>query len=345
LKFFGKSTKEKRKIVEGFKGCFLCLQAGHRKDDCDAPRKARDCRYCSGKHHTWLHVEDEATPNGESAGKNHSKLVVSYNCQTVDASRAIPVETAILTQTGMIAIDDENEFLPVNVLFDSGANSNAMSSKLAKKLGLNLTKKAPYSVAVAGGKTHNYQAASAEIVLANMDLSNKRKMSVKVYGSPVGSIEPTNWSECKDQWEHLRHLQVAPPVEGGVDVLIGMQDADAFETSTPSIVGKPGEPVAKFTCLGWTIAGRTRRNPVPADVVNLSSAIAMSVAEEYKEELISQGSQQFIVEPQAMNTPATMSLTKKDFDRKNENSSCEREGKQKSRRNGGFQGLPPEVWS
>ena len=61
----------------------------------------------------------------------------------------------------------------------------------------------------------------------------------------------------KQLFPHLRSLKLLPPVgDGTVDVMIG-NSYPAFMVSLQEVVGEAGEPVARLTRLGWTVAGPT----------------------------------------------------------------------------------------
>ena len=66
-----------------------------------------------------------------------------------------------------------------------------------------------------------------------------------------------NWNLYKTKWKHLEHIkfpQVGPsPI---VDLLIGVDQADLLY-SLEDVRGRPGEPIARLTPLGWTCI----RNP------------------------------------------------------------------------------------
>lgn len=62
VKFNALTAKEKRTEVERYGGYFICLRAGHTRDNCDPKKVAKiKCRFCEGRHHTWLHVIGEDT--------------------------------------------------------------------------------------------------------------------------------------------------------------------------------------------------------------------------------------------------------------------------------------------
>ncbi|MCG7875450.1 MAG: hypothetical protein N0C90_03895 [Candidatus Thiodiazotropha endolucinida] len=70
-----------------------------------------------------------------------------------------------------------------------------------------------------------------------------------------------DWYKYKKQWPHLKSIDfqrcASKPI---VDILIG-QDCASLHYALEEVRGKPGEPVARLTPLGWTCIG----NPRPSD--------------------------------------------------------------------------------
>ena len=63
------------------------------------------------------------------------------------------------------------------------------------------------------------------------------------------------WNKYRNQWDHLRNIDfptAAPrPI---VDMLLGLDCADLIY-AIQEVRGKPGEPIARLTPLGWTCIG------------------------------------------------------------------------------------------
>ena len=65
----------------------------------------------------------------------------------------------------------------------------------------------------------------------------------------------TDWNICAKMWPHLKGLpfhKLGPTLS--VDVLIGLDCAN-LHFSFKDVWGKPGQPVAQLTPLGWTCIG------------------------------------------------------------------------------------------
>ena len=66
-KVFKKMTvKQRREIVSKNKACFICTTPGHSRSDC---KSKKTCESCDGKHHTLLHLDDEANKEKPKAPK------------------------------------------------------------------------------------------------------------------------------------------------------------------------------------------------------------------------------------------------------------------------------------
>ena len=73
----------------------------------------------------------------------------------------------------------------------------------------------------------------------------------------IGDHRPIEWNLHKQNWPHLS--DIAFPVcgvEEKVEMILGAACADLM--AGPERVGPACGPVAKFGCLGWTVAGPIR---------------------------------------------------------------------------------------
>ena len=64
-----------------------------------------------------------------------------------------------------------------------------------------------------------------------------------------------DWNVCAKEWPHLQGLRfhhLGP--RAIVDILIGLDCVD-LHYSIKDISGKPGQPIARLTPLGWTCVG------------------------------------------------------------------------------------------
>ena len=71
----------------------------------------------------------------------------------------------------------------------------------------------------------------------------------------TGNMPVIKWNKYKKQWPHLRNIDFpTSPSRPIVDMLIGLDCADLLYV-IQEVRGKPGEPLARLTLLGWTCIG------------------------------------------------------------------------------------------
>ena len=87
----------------------------------------------------------------------------------------------------------------------------------------------------------------------------------------TGDMEAVNWNRYKRNWPHLKNI-VFPytNVQPRVDVLIGLDCADLHH-AVEEVRGRPGEPIARLTPLGWTCIGTPGSNDQPKLQTRFSS--------------------------------------------------------------------------
>ncbi|KAK6171945.1 hypothetical protein SNE40_018369 [Patella caerulea] len=75
----------------------------------------------------------------------------------------------------------------------------------------------------------------------------------------TGNMPVVNWNIRASKFEHLKGIRFLPPANSScVDIIIGFDYAE-LHYSLRNIRGKPGEPIARLTPLGWTCTGVTSR--------------------------------------------------------------------------------------
>ena len=66
----------------------------------------------------------------------------------------------------------------------------------------------------------------------------------------------------KNGWAHLKGLDIPEPVaDQPVEMILGCESLALFEAIKPSASRGPKDPVARLTCIGWMIGGKTCPEP------------------------------------------------------------------------------------
>ena len=166
--------------------------------------------------------------------------------------------------------------MTVNALIDSGANHSAISSRLARALGLDGTP-APYRVVTFGGEAYHQPSKLVQITLRTLNGVQSRTLVVRSIDDLCGNLRVQRWNQLKYQWPHTRDIDFPEPVgDLGVDLLIGTENTDFVRVTRPDVVGpRPQDPVIRHTVLGPMPMGLTRIwEQAVEDRVNLSQAFA-----------------------------------------------------------------------
>ena len=151
----------------------------------------------------------------------------------------------------------------VDALLDEGSTQSYINEHIAKQLGLNLkNRQLKLNVNVLNGNVKSIN--TSEINLCLMDIEHKRSFQVNAFtvDSVTGNLPVIDWQKRKRSWDHLADLKFSCIESKRVDLLLGM-DHPQFHVSLQEVEGRPGEPVARKTVLGWTCVGKISENVSP----------------------------------------------------------------------------------
>ena len=116
-----------------------------------------------------------------------------------------------------------------------------------------------------------------EFNLESVDGKTRAKVSGFTTDRVTGDLRPIDWQEQFYKWPHLERLQFANigprPM---IDILIGVDQAE-LHYSLQDACGKPGEPIARLTPLGWTCVGGPKMSNGHA--ANFNAAFFVSSAD------------------------------------------------------------------
>ena len=103
---------------------------------------------------------------------------------------------------------------------------------------------------------YKLDSSVVEFMINSLDGKVRKPASAKTTERVTGNMKVVDWSLYKSKWKHLKGIkfpQVGPrPI---VDLFIGVDQVDLLY-SLEDVRGKPGEPIARLTPLGWTCIGK-----------------------------------------------------------------------------------------
>nr|XP_029729122.1 uncharacterized protein LOC109414733 [Aedes albopictus] len=242
--------------------CFLCLNRGHRTNDCKTVRK---CTACSRNHHSLLHPEEhkesqtpkgvvETTPDVKTIDKPAAKDVSpSTNCQV--SCNNNEVQQQVLLATAVVyVIDASGQRHVCRALLDSGAMASFMSQHLADLLDLRKETADVPVVGVTGMRTTvKFKVrARVESCSSNYAFYQDYLIVPRVTGAlPTNPVEADRWPIPQDLY--LADSRFYEP--NRVDLLIGAEIF--FELLLQGKIKMADElPVLQESVFGWLVSGR-----------------------------------------------------------------------------------------
>ena len=259
--------------------CFLCFQNTHPVTKC---RFRYNCAKCGGKHHTMIHGADE-NPGGSSHFlSNEGELDLEGAADVVNFGLLAGGEeqrktVSLRTITLRVRNPKNGKSTTVNALLDDGCTgAGLISGTAAEELGL----QGPTywtSTEGVGGKITSYKTFLSRVEVIPSHGGPIRPLGVQVMKQPAGSYAPVDWTLHQNRFPHLADLPLHPPApHQGVDLMIGSK-VPWLSAALEERRGGEGDPIARLTPLGWTVAGPTHA-ALPQDRSSALSTLLSSTA-------------------------------------------------------------------
>lgn len=242
-------TVERRwDFLKAKKICFKCAHYRHRRGSCQA--KSCGVRQCDRPHHASLHYDKEDKPATESEPQSDEAVL------SVAANQATGAQTVLLKMCPVVVAGPRGE-VNTYALLDEGATITLIDEDLARKVG-------------AEGPRH-------PLYLHGVNMSQKQETSKLVTVQVRGKSENTSHSiKARTIKDMKLHRQTVPENIAKYAHLRDLeQDVICYATTRPGIlvgtdhweiivsqelrVGKPSEPAASRTQLGWVVHGTVPR--------------------------------------------------------------------------------------
>ena len=223
-------TTRAQKGVERKQLCFNCTGANHKAPEC---RCSACCKFCNQRHHSSI------CPKKIPQQSPETMLVV-----TGKGSVTYPV---VIVSVGGIHC---------RALLDTGAGSSYVPAALLDYMGKQPVRREFKRIEMM------MQASNREIEIYNVVISSLtgefqlRTEVTKVDRGTLLSLENPRYKELVERYDHLKEItmdDVDEKEELPVHLILGTNEYAQIKTETTPKIGKPGEPIAELTRLGWTI--------------------------------------------------------------------------------------------
>ena len=272
---FLKKPVAERKAFARVKGlCFACLARGHVTRQCEQKKR---CRICKKPHVTALHFYDPVAPkNDEQSGRSNKEIAkATSSCVSACHANNCRVTTsALIVPVWLHHKDDPKRETQVYAVLDDQSDTCFVTNEVCEKLGI----KGP-EVTLQLGTMHTVGNISTMkidgLVVSRQDKLVKIELPKSYSRDQIPSRkEQIPRPGTAQAWEHLRPIanKIPPYYEDlKVGVLIGNNCVQAIKPREV-IPGRPRDPYAIRTALGWGLIGASLPSSKPeADNVIISA--------------------------------------------------------------------------
>ena len=258
-KFRTMNQESKYKYIRDQRLCFNCLKGGHVQRDCQSQRKCT-VSGCGRKHHFLLHRDQPnrqaRTPETTSSPNENSTMTPSAEGAS-ESSKCFACATNAKSQAFLnivpVRISAGKKTVCCFAFLDQGSTTSLCDERLLKELDIT-GEKTSFTLSTLNNSAAQVGSKVDLMVSSLSDSGNLRLKNVlSVNKLPVRPNQPLKHSG-KTCWTHLQKLKIPHLENQEVMLLIGVDTPEAFWIED-ELRGKPGEPYAIKTMLGWSLIG------------------------------------------------------------------------------------------
>ena len=196
-------------------------------------------------------TEEEQSKEPVKATEEEQKVERSH---TTVNSKEKSKEEYVALRTIPVVLKNGHKRRIVNALLDDASTKTYLNGDVAAELGLQgIPQKV--TVNVLNNQVDTFETTPVKLELESLDGKVNMEISAFTADRVTGDMKAINWRKYAKEWTHLKGIQfpsLAP--RDIVDMLIGIDYAD-LHYSHCDIGGRPSEPIARLTPLGWTCIG------------------------------------------------------------------------------------------
>ncbi|XP_058449080.1 uncharacterized protein LOC131429046 [Malaya genurostris] len=251
------NVAERLREVERHQLCSICLNK-HGNSWCTSKIRCM-VRNCKGSHHSLLHRVKE------------SVRLQKVECNTIGN----PENNVIFRMMPVTLYVGERQFDTVAFL-DEGSSATLVDDVVAKRLKARGTVE-PLIVTWTGN-INRYENDSMKVELMMSAKGSKDKYSLfntRTVSELVLPRQNVRFAEVVKRYSHLTGVPVKNFPSGKPRILLGLDNIHLF-APLESRVGKPNEPIAVRSKIGWTVYGTENSAPSAHTYLNLHSVEPMS---------------------------------------------------------------------
>lgn len=267
-RFLKKSVDERWALVVKHGICFKCLNGRHRKTRCRKP----PCKTCRDSHHNLLHSEKKTSELKTGATNSASELEKEDAEQAMTTSVTLPVH-AVRTTRAYLKIVPVEIYGPkgsqkILALLDEGSTVSLLDSEIAKNIGAKGTEEELVIETVGGKLIRKINSQRLNVEIRGIHQEEKKSLdrvrTIDELNLAPQFIDKARIEECS----HLKNMTSVLYYEFEPPRLLIGQDNWELIISQEIKRGKPGQPVASLTGLGWVLHGFDNKGAKPVHFIN-----------------------------------------------------------------------------
>lgn len=273
------SLRSRWRIAQSKKLCFRCLLNDHRCENC---AKKNGCKEpnCDSKYHHLLHYhkEEQKEEHSQAEEVTDVKHKEEQKGDTKTATTSYVKKFApqkIALRTIPVTLVNGNKRIKGNAFLDDGSTATYIREDVANYLGLE-GKIDHLKVTTLTGST-SLDTQRVNLYIESCDGNFGQVISAWTKQTVTPGMKVVDWNTFKKEWPHLRSIEFPEVYHDVVDILVGLDAIDLHNT-IEEIWGKPGEPVARRTPLGWTCVGDPEKY-IPSESSNYAQSFHVHASE------------------------------------------------------------------
>ncbi|XP_026728198.1 uncharacterized protein LOC113494186 [Trichoplusia ni] len=240
-KFKEASIDKKWDIIKKAKICFKCLRFKHLRSNCKAPV----CRKCRRWHHTILHSDKPEVQKSSKEGASEEKVASVHNNRDEDRAYLKIVPVQLYGPKGQVR---------VLALLDEGSTVTLLDASIAEKIGAAGSRQALTIETVGGKVIRKDSSQKINLKIKGVHRRDKKTITVRTIDDLKLSEQRVNRSTVKNCL-HLKAIERQLLYDAERPKLLIGQDNWGLIVTRRLKKGKPTEPVASLTHLGWVLHG------------------------------------------------------------------------------------------
>ena len=242
------SISQRRRILSDKKLCFNCTGTRHQAQDC---RSKNACQRCGSRHHTSI---------CDRLPSNNQMMLVTGD-----------QESSVIYPVVVVVVDG----IKCRALLDTGAGSSYVSAALVKRLNKRPTHVEHKQIEMMLCSTIQ-KVQSYTVKIASVD--GKFEMTTKVSKVDKGvllTVTNPHYEELISTFPHLEGVVMEDndkKSELPIHLILGASEYSRIKTETKPRIGKPSEPIAELTTLGWAMMSSGKETGLSNVYLTKSSA-------------------------------------------------------------------------